>query len=113
LKSLYLQRVMKIKQDCGFVKTKPIKANNQSSLIHNQLKSKPNLLKYCCLQLRTSEKSLLFRSSKKAWKGFEKSVIIRITQTIQDGFRYGKNGEHGGLSNLGCRFGNFFYVGQI
>jgi len=41
MQSIYLQRVMMIKPYCGFVKTKPIKANNQSSLITNHLEGKP------------------------------------------------------------------------
>ena len=42
MQSLYIQRVMMIKPYCGFGKTKPIKANNQSSLITNHLEGKTN-----------------------------------------------------------------------
>ncbi len=42
MQSIYLQRVMKTYRHCGFVKTKPIKANNQSSLINNHLEGKAN-----------------------------------------------------------------------
>ena len=42
MQSSYLQRVKKINLNWGFVTTKPIKANNQSSLINNHLKGKPN-----------------------------------------------------------------------
>jgi len=43
MQSIYLQRVMMIKPYCGFLKTNPIKANNQS-LITNHLEGKPNCL---------------------------------------------------------------------
>ena len=42
MQSIYLQSVMMTKPHCGFVKTKPIKANNQSSLIINHLEGKAN-----------------------------------------------------------------------
>ena len=42
MQSIYLQRLMKIIPYWGFGKTKPIKANNQSSLITNHLEGKPN-----------------------------------------------------------------------
>ena len=42
MQSTYSQRVMKINPYWGFGKTKPIKANNQSSLIANHLEGKPN-----------------------------------------------------------------------
>jgi hypothetical protein len=44
MQSFYLQRDKKINLNWGFVKTKPIKPNNQSSLILNHLEGKPNLL---------------------------------------------------------------------
>ena len=39
---IYSQRVIKIYPYWGLGKTKPIKVNNQSSLITNQLEGKPN-----------------------------------------------------------------------
>ena len=41
MQNVNIQRIMKKKPYCGFVKTKPIKANNQSSLITNHLEGKP------------------------------------------------------------------------
>ena len=42
IQSIYIKSVMMIKPYCGFVKTKPIKPNNQSSLITNHLEGKAN-----------------------------------------------------------------------
>jgi len=42
MQSIYSQRVIKIYPYWGLGKTKPIKVNNQSSLITNQLEGKPN-----------------------------------------------------------------------
>ncbi len=93
----------------------PIKANFgqlQGMAKPKQTQFKPNSSETGRILFETIDKVLLNRRLQKSVAKARESDIIFITKAIQDSFRKGDYGEHGGLRYLGCRFGGIFAPGR-